>query len=112
MIDSFPFDSWEDVTSTVWTFGPENSTGTYIMTALGIILMVAAIAYWVWLENVKLNAQAAPGRCPRRARRLRDRVSPSRRLPGPRPTPARRKEARWLVKSRSSFPPSSRPCAG
>ena len=59
MIDSFPFDSWEDVTSTFWTFGPENSTGTYIMTVLGIILMVAAIVYWVWLENVKLNAQAA-----------------------------------------------------
>ena len=46
MIDSFPFDSWEDVTTTFWTFGPENSTGTYIMTALGIILMVAAIVYW------------------------------------------------------------------
>ena len=59
MIDSFPFDSWEDVTTTFWTFGPENSTGTYIMTALGIIFMLAAIAYWVWLENGKLNAQAA-----------------------------------------------------
>ena len=46
VIDSFPFDSWEDVTTTFWTFGPENSTGTYIMTALGIILMVAAIVYW------------------------------------------------------------------
>ena len=59
MIDSFPFDSWDDVTTTFWTFGPENSTGTYILTALGIIFMVLAIVYWVWLENVKLNAQAA-----------------------------------------------------
>ena len=59
MIDSFPFDSWDDVTTTFWTFGPENSTGTYILTALGIILMVVSLVYWVWLENVKLNAQAA-----------------------------------------------------
>ena len=59
MIDSFPFDSWDEVTTTFWTFGNEGSTGTYVMTVLGIIFMVAAIAYWVWLENVKLNAQAA-----------------------------------------------------
>ena len=58
MIDSFPFDSWDDVTTTFWTFGPENSTGTYVMTVLGIILMVGAIVYWVWLENKKLDAQA------------------------------------------------------
>lgn len=59
MIDSFPFDSWEDVTTTFWTFGPENSTGTYVLTVLGVILMVAALIYWVWLENRKLTAQAA-----------------------------------------------------
>jgi hypothetical protein len=58
VIDSFPFDSWEDVATTFWTFGPEDSTGTYVLTVLGIILMVAAIVYWVWLENRKLNAQA------------------------------------------------------
>lgn len=58
MIDSFPFDEWsEDITS-FWTFGPENSTGTYVLTVLGIILMVAALIYWVWLENKKLTAQA------------------------------------------------------
>lgn len=58
MIDSFPFDEWsEDITS-FWTFGPENSTGTYILTVLGIIFMVAALIYWVWLENRKLKAQA------------------------------------------------------
>ena len=59
MIDSFPYDSWDDVTTTFWTFGPENSTGTYILTALGIIFMLLAIVYWVWLENKKLAAQAA-----------------------------------------------------
>jgi hypothetical protein len=58
VIDSFPFDEWsEDITS-FWTFGPENSTGTYVLTVLGIILMVAALIYWVWLENKKLTAQA------------------------------------------------------
>lgn len=59
MIDSFPFDSWEDVTTTFWTFGPENSTGTYVLTVLGVLLMVLALAYWVWLENKKLATQAA-----------------------------------------------------
>ena len=58
MIDSFPFDEWSEDITAVWTFGPEGSTGTYVLTVLGIILMVAALAYWVWLENVKLNAQA------------------------------------------------------
>ncbi|HEX5469934.1 MAG TPA: hypothetical protein VFW80_12905 [Gaiellaceae bacterium] len=59
MIDSFPFDSWEDVKDAFWTFGPQNSTGTYILTVLGIILMVGSIIGWVWLENRKLTAQAA-----------------------------------------------------
>ena len=36
MIDSFPFDSWDEVTTTFWTFGNEGSTGTYVMTVLGI----------------------------------------------------------------------------
>ena len=77
MIDSFPFDSWDDVTTTFWTFGPENSTGTYVLTVLGIIFMVAALVYWVWLENKKLNAQAAAparrGGLPPAARRRRAR---------------------------------------
>ncbi len=58
MIDSFPFDEWSEEITTFWTFGPENSTGTYVLTVLGIIFMVLAIVYWVWLENKKLNAQA------------------------------------------------------
>jgi hypothetical protein len=59
MIDSFPFDEFSDKVSSFWTFGPENSTGTYVLTALGCILMVAALVGWVWLENRKLTAQAA-----------------------------------------------------
>jgi hypothetical protein len=58
VIDSFPFDEWSEEITTFWTFGPEDSTGTYVLTVLGIILMVGALIYWVWLENRKLNAQA------------------------------------------------------
>jgi hypothetical protein len=58
VIDSFPFDEWSEEITTFWTFGPENSTGTYVLTVLGVIFMVLAIVYWVWLENKKLNAQA------------------------------------------------------
>jgi hypothetical protein len=58
VIDSFPFDEWSEEITTFWTFGPEDSTGTYVLTVLGIILMVGALIYWVWLENKKLNAQA------------------------------------------------------
>jgi hypothetical protein len=58
MFDSFPYDEWNDKIAAFWTFGPQNSTGTYILTVLGIILMVVSIIGWVWLENQKLTAQA------------------------------------------------------
>jgi hypothetical protein len=58
MIDSFPFDEFNENVTSFWTFGPEDSTGTYILTALGVILMVVALIGWVWLENRKLWAQA------------------------------------------------------
>ena len=58
MIDSFPFDEFSENVTSFWTFGPEDSTGTYILTALGVILMIAALIGWVWLENRKLWAQA------------------------------------------------------
>jgi hypothetical protein len=58
VIDSFPFDEWSEEITSFWTFGPEDSTGTYVLTVLGIILMVVALIYWVWLENKKLTAQA------------------------------------------------------
>jgi hypothetical protein len=59
VIDSFPFDEWAEDIAGFWTFGPGNSTGTYILTVLGIIVMVSALIGWVWLENKKLSAQAA-----------------------------------------------------
>jgi hypothetical protein len=58
MIDSFPFEEFSENITSFWTFGPEDSTGTYILTALGVILMVVALIGWVWLENRKLWAQA------------------------------------------------------
>lgn len=69
MIDSFPYDSWDQVSTepylgTFWTFGPTNGaaggslTGTYVLTALGILLMVATIVYFVVLEQKKLKSQA------------------------------------------------------
>jgi hypothetical protein len=59
MIDSFPGgDTWEGVEGAFWTFWSEDKTGTYILTALGVILMLVALGAWVWLENRKLWAQA------------------------------------------------------
>ena len=71
MIDSFPYDSWlnadgslnGDIT-TFWTFGPTGGAaggdliGTYVLTALGMLLMVASLVAWVWMEHRKLTAQA------------------------------------------------------
>jgi hypothetical protein len=65
MFNSFPFESWltEDGSFNTelgdfWTWGGANSTGTYILTVLGIILMVASLIGFVWLENQKLARQA------------------------------------------------------
>jgi hypothetical protein len=59
LIDSFPFDEWGEDIAAFWTFGTEGSAGTYVLTVLGCVLMVAALIGWVWLENRKLAAQAA-----------------------------------------------------
>jgi hypothetical protein len=59
MIDSSPYSEWTDQIGAFWTFWSEDKTGTYVLTVLGCILMVASLVYWVWLENRKLNAQAA-----------------------------------------------------
>jgi len=58
VIDSFPFDEWSEDITAFWTFGPENSTGTYVLTVLGVIVMIVSLIGWVWLENKKLTAQA------------------------------------------------------
>jgi hypothetical protein len=72
MIDSFPYESWlneagdglnTDIT-TFWTFGPAfgseggSLTGTFVLTGIGMLVMVVALIWWVVLENQKLRAQA------------------------------------------------------
>jgi len=59
MFDSFPYDEWSETVTDFWTFGGANSTGTYILTVLGCILMVASIIGFFVLEKRKLEAQAA-----------------------------------------------------
>jgi hypothetical protein len=66
MFNSFPYDSWllpdgsvnQELTD-FWTWGGANSTGTYILTVLGCILMVASVIGFFMLEKQKLEAQAA-----------------------------------------------------
>ena len=59
MFDAFPYDEWSDAVTDFWTFGGANSTGTYILTALGVILMLGSLIGWVLLEKSKLDRQAA-----------------------------------------------------
>jgi hypothetical protein len=59
MFDAFPFDEWGEDIAEFWTFGGESSTGTYIMTVVGIAVMLVAFIGFVWLENQKLARQAA-----------------------------------------------------
>jgi len=59
MFDAFPFDEWSEDIAEFWTFGGAGSTGTWIMTAVGFSVMLVAFIGFVWLENKKLQSQAA-----------------------------------------------------
>jgi ABC-type enterobactin transport system permease subunit len=59
MFDAFPFDEWSEEIAEFWTFGGANSTGTYIMTGIGVAAMLLAFIGFVVLENRKLAHQAA-----------------------------------------------------
>jgi ABC-type enterobactin transport system permease subunit len=59
MFDAFPFDEWSEDIAEFWTFGGANSTGTYIMTGIGVAAMLLAFIGFVLLENKKLERQAA-----------------------------------------------------
>ena len=59
MFDAFPYDEWSEDIAGFWTFGPESSTGTYILTVLGIAVMLIALIGFVMLENRKLARQQA-----------------------------------------------------
>lgn len=59
MFDAFPFDEWGEDIAEFWTFGGEGSTGTWIMTVLGVLAMLVSFWGFVVLENRKLARQAA-----------------------------------------------------
>jgi hypothetical protein len=59
MFNTFPYDEWGPEVTDFWTWGGVNSTGTYILTVLGCILMVASIIGFFILEKRKLEEQAA-----------------------------------------------------
>lgn len=59
MFDAFPFDKWDDPEIVeFWTFGGAGSTGTWILTVLGIIVMLVSFVGFIKLENGKLDRQA------------------------------------------------------
>jgi hypothetical protein len=59
MFDSFPYDRWSDTVTDFWTWGGHNSTGTYVLTVLGCVLVVSALIGWVWRERRMLEREAA-----------------------------------------------------
>jgi hypothetical protein len=59
MFDAFPFDEWSEDIAGFWTFGPGDSTGTWILTVLGVAVMIVALVGFVILENRKLSRQEA-----------------------------------------------------
>jgi hypothetical protein len=68
MIDSFPYDSWLNADgsfnteiTTFWAFGPgvdHDLTGTFVLTGIGMLVMVVALIAWVVQENRRLAAHA------------------------------------------------------
>lgn len=59
MFDAFPFDKWSTDITTFWTFGNEGSTGTWILTILGMIVTAVSLVGFVLMEKKKLDEQAA-----------------------------------------------------
>jgi hypothetical protein len=58
MFDAFPYDEWSEDIADFWTFGGQGSTGTWILTILGVAAMLITFWGFVILENRKLTAQA------------------------------------------------------
>jgi len=59
MFDAFPYDAWGPDVADFWAFGGANSTGTYIMTALGIVLFFTAMIGWVRQETERMKEHEA-----------------------------------------------------
>ena len=58
MFDAFPYDEWSEDIAEFWTFGGQGSTGTWILTIVGIAVMLIAFWGFVIMENRKLTHQA------------------------------------------------------
>jgi hypothetical protein len=60
MFNSSPIDEWGPTVTQFWTWAGQSgtSTGTWILTALGFIVMLVAFVWFVTLENGKLARQA------------------------------------------------------
>ncbi len=61
MFDAFPFDEWSESITQFWTFAGQEgtSTGTWILTVLGVALMLISFFGFVIMEEGKLAKQAA-----------------------------------------------------
>jgi hypothetical protein len=59
MFDAFPYDEWSEDIAGFWTYGPGDSTGTWILTVFGVAVMLVALIGFVVLENRKLARQEA-----------------------------------------------------
>lgn len=66
MFNAFPYDEWGDTVTEFWTFvggdkiiSGQASLGTWIIVALGFVVMLVSFVWFVKLENGKLERQAA-----------------------------------------------------
>jgi hypothetical protein len=48
---------WSDQVAAYFTFGPGDTVGVWVLTILGIVLMVVAILAWFYVEDQKMKAQ-------------------------------------------------------
>ena len=48
---------WSDQVAAYFTFGPGDTVGVWVLTILGIVLMVLAIIAWFYVEDQKMKAQ-------------------------------------------------------
>lgn len=59
MIDAFPYDSWDEVTGAFWQYSAGGAgAGTTALTIIGIIVTIAAIIGWVYMDNKMLTKHA------------------------------------------------------
>ena len=64
-MDTFPFETWEEAFDAAvetgvgyFTFGPGGNTGTYVLTALGFVVMIVILFAWMRFEDGRLNEHA------------------------------------------------------